>query len=324
MIPYENLLKKTRVYETLKKDVDSNNLSHCIMLVSEDEVACKNLCKLLARMLLCDNGDCGMCKSCKDVENDVHEAVIVPEALNVDGIKDFIATSYKVVDSKVKILLIDNFQDIALKEQNRLLKLIEEPVGNTIFIIGVTHLAAVLETIKSRATKYTIAPFEEGDLRRALLDNYDSYNVDKALKFADGSLTKAINMMDNISFIDSYNFVLNTLNELDNSAYLLDIIAKCGLKNKRTFNDKKELLLKYLSAFEIVVKQVLEYKSGIVKETEDIIKEIETKYNMATLINVEDLVLKAVENTQNNCDPDGVFYQLLMDILEVRFKCQIS
>ena len=323
MIAYENLLKKTRIYETLKQDIELGNLSHCIMIVSEDEIACKTLCKLITRMLLCKNGDCGICKSCKDVENDVHEAVITPEALNADGLKDFIARSYKAVDADVKVLLIDNFQDIALKEQNRLLKLIEEPVGDAIFVIGVTHLAAILETIKSRATKYSLAPFDEEDLKQALLEKFDSYNVEKALKFADGSLTKAIYMMDNISFIDSYNFALNTMNELNNSAYLLDIVAKSSIKNKRTFNEKKEQLLKYLSAFELVLKQLIEYKSGINKDVEDIIKEIDTKYNMATLVNIEDLVLKAVENTQNNCDPDGAFYQMLMDILEVRFKCQI-
>ena len=126
MIAYENLLKKTRVYEALKQDVKLGNISHCIMVVSEDEIACKALCKLLARMLLCDNDDCGICKSCKDVENDVHEGVLRPLSLNAEGLKDFIASSYRAVDSKAKVLLIDNFQDIALNEQNRLLKLIEE------------------------------------------------------------------------------------------------------------------------------------------------------------------------------------------------------
>lgn len=323
MIPYENLLKKTRVYETLKQDVAQGNVSHCIMVVSEDEIACKSLCKLITRMILCENGDCGICKSCKDVENNVHEGVIIPLALNADGLKDFIAKSYIAVESKAKVLLIDNFQDIALKEQNRLLKLIEEPIGNAVFVIGVTHLAAVLETIKSRATKYTLAPFTNDEIKQALLERYDAFSVDKALKFADGSLTKAIGIIDNISFIDSYAFALNTMNELNNSAYLLDIVAKSSIKNKRTFNEKKDQLLKYLNGFEIVLKQLIEYKSGVNQEVEDIIKEIDKKYNMATLVNVEDLIIKSVENAQNNCDPDGILYQLLMDILEVRFKCQI-
>ena len=323
MIAYENLLKKTRVYEALKQDVKLGNISHCIMIVSEDEIACKSLCKIVTRMLLCDNGDCGICKDCKAVENDTHEGVVTPATLDAKGLKNFIAQSYIAVDAKAKVLLIDNFQDIALKEQNRLLKLIEEPIGNAVFVIGVSHLAAVLDTIKSRATKYTLAPFTNEEIREALLEKYDAYSVDNAMKFADGSLTKAIYMMDNVSFVDSYNFALNTFRDLENSAYLLDIVAKSTIKNKRTLNEKQEQLLNYLKAFEIVLKQVIEYKSGINDNVEDIIKEIDKKYNMATLVNVEDLILKSVENTQNNCDPDGVFYQLLMDILEVRFKCQI-
>ena len=323
MIEFENLLKNTKIYKTLKEDAKNNSLSHCIMIISEDEMACTRLCRLIARMLLCESDDCGWCKDCRGVESGIHPSLIIPENLLAQGIKDFIPRCYTVSEGKLKVALIENFQDIALKEQNKLLKLIEEPATNTVFIMGVTKISAVLDTIKSRATKLTIDPFTKDELREALLEKFDEYNVDKALAFAEGSLTKAAGIIGSASFIDCYNTMLNIFNDMQKSSGLLEIVARIPLKTKKTIKEKCELLMKYLDAFEIVLKQVVEYKAGINLDVDEVVKQINDKYNMATLVNVEDLIIGAKEKIENYCDPDGVLYQLLMDILEVKFKCQL-
>ena len=323
MIDYENLLKKTRIYTSLKEEAKTNSLSHCLMIISEDEIACKNLCRLIARMLLCPNDDCGWCSDCKEVELLVHPNLIVPQELNVDGLKDFMPRCYSVTDGKLKVALIESFQDIQLREQNRLLKLIEEPAKDTIFIMGVTKISAVLDTIKSRATKLIIDSFSKDELREALSTKFDDYNIEKALMFADGSLTKAVNIIGNISFIDCYTTMLNIFNDMQKSSGLLELTTRVPLKNKKTVKERCELLRKYLDAFEIIIKQVVEYKTHINEDVDDIIKEVSEKYNMATLVNVEDLIIEAKQKAENFCDAEGVFYQLLMDILEVKFKCQL-
>lgn len=323
MIEFENLLKKTRIYNALKEDAKNNSLSHCIMVISEDEIACRNLCKLLARMLICEHDDCGVCLDCKQVEKGMHPALIVPEALNVDRLKEFMPKCYTVTDGKLKIALIENFQDIMLKEQNRLLKLVEEPAKDTIFIMGVTKPANVLETIKSRATKYYIESFSREDLKEALIARFGPYNADKAIMFADGSITKAMNIITNASFIDCYNTMLNIFLYMERSSGLLELVAQVPLKSKKAGKDRCELLRKYLDAFEIIVKQVVEYKTHINEDVDETIVEISKKYNMATLVNVEDLIIHAKQKTELYCDAESTFYQLLMDILEVKFKCQL-
>ena len=322
MLEFENPLKETKIYKTLKKDFKESNLSHCIMIISEDSVACTNLCKIIARMLLCEHDDCGMCKTCIQVEKGLFPSLIVPQNLTADGLRDFIAACYKKVDTNIKVALISNFQDIDAREQNRLLKLIEEPAGDTIFIMGVTKVSAVLETIKSRATKYTIEQFDDAALKNALLDHYDSYSVEKAMAFSEGSIEKAQKIIANPEFIDSYNTMLRIFNDMQKSSGLLEMVARTNIRNKRTFSDKINALERYLDAFEEVLRQVVEYKSGLNTNADDIIKQISDKYNMATLVNVEDLIIESKKKADANCDPEGVFYQLLMDILEVKFKCQ--
>ena len=109
MLEFENPLKETKIYKTLKKDFKESNLSHCIMIISEDSVACTNLCKIIARMLLCEHDDCGMCKTCIQVEKGLFPSLIVPQNLTADGLRDFIAACYKKVDTNIKVALISNF-----------------------------------------------------------------------------------------------------------------------------------------------------------------------------------------------------------------------
>ena len=323
MIEYEDLLKQTRIYTTLKEEAKTGSLSHCIMIISEDEIACRNLCRLIARMLLCENDDCGFCKTCRNVESGLHPSLIIPDSLLAQGIKDFIPRCYTVTEGKLKVALIEDFQEIAQREQNRLLKLIEEPEKDTVFIMGVTKITSVLDTIRSRATKLTLDPFTNKELRDALSYKYDDYVIDKAIAFAEGSLTKAIGIIDNTNFIGCYNTMLNIFHDMERSSGLLEIVARVPLRTKKTVKEKCEMLEQYLDAFEIVLKQVLEYKSGINTEVDDTIKQISDKYNMATLVNVEDLILDTKQKAENFCDAEGALYQLLMDILEVKFKCQL-
>ncbi len=323
MIKFEKLLKETKVYKTLSNEAKEGKISQCVMIVSEDEVACQNLCLLIARMLLCEKDNCGKCKSCSQVENGVHPSLIKPESLNAEGLKDFVPLCFKKVDTRYKVLLISNFEDIKLSEQNRLLKLIEEPTENTVFIIGVSNINSVLETIKSRAAKYTLDRFDDEALKEALLDEYDAYNVEKAMAFAEGSITNAINIIVNPDFIVAYENIAGILNDMQKSGGLLEMVNRIPFRSCREFDEKKKLLVRHLDAFELVLKQVFENKTEVKENSDDIIKQISEKYNVKTLVNVEDLVIDAKRKADLNCDPEGIFYQLLMSILEVKFKCQL-
>ena len=312
MIKYENLLKETKAYKTLYQDIKNGALSHCNMIISEDSIACNNLCLLIARAILCEHDNCGICKSCVDVENGVHLGLITPDALNADGLRYLASRCYSGVDSDSKVVLIQNFQDIAPSEQNKLLKLLEEPIGNTTFILGVTKPSNVLETIKSRSTKFIIESFRNESIMQVLKEDYDDYTAAKAVEFAEGSITKALSIIANEKLIECYDLMKLALLNMDSSKKILDYIAQMKL-------DKSET---YLEALEILVKQILERKTHVTKGSEDDIAKLVEKYNVATLVNIESLVIDAKMKLDQYCNPEGVIYKLLMGILEVKYKCQ--
>ncbi len=324
MVDFENLLVKTKVYNTLKQEALGGKISQCVMIVTEDSIACKNMCKLLARVVLCETEKGANKKDAILVENSTHPSVFTPYDFSAESLKDFVQSALRKVDTKYKVLLIDNFDEIKLVDQNRLLKLIEEPTEDTVFIIGVSNPNAVLETIKSRAAKYVLEKFEYDELKEALLEKYDAYNVEKAMVFAEGSVASAVSIISNPEFIVAYETMRGIMMDMQKSGGLLEMVNRVPFKTKRTLEEKRDLLSKYLDAFEVVIKQVFEVETSQNKIDDAIIKQISEKYNVNTLINVEDLILDAKRKIELNCDPEGVFYQLLMSILEVKFKCQLS
>lgn len=322
MIQFEELLKKTKIYNTIALDKRNNSLSHCIMIVSEDEIACKNLCMLVTRLLLCNNNDCGKCKDCVEVENLVHPSLLVLENTNAEGIRDFISKCYLQAEGSLRVALIENFHEIDKKEQNKLLKILEEPGDNTIFVLGVTKISAVLETIKSRATKMYIESFDRNELINELINfGFDSDATKKAVLFSEGSLTNALNILSNEKFIDFYSTFLDILLSMENSKMMLDSLAKLKIKEKDR-NENKENALLYLNVLEIILKQTLEYLTNQKIETDEYIVKVAQKFNISTLVNIEELIIDARRKIDLFCDVDGVMSALLMSILEVRYKCQ--
>ena len=90
-------------------------------------------------------------------------------------------------------------------------------------------------------------------------------------------ILKAQKIIANPEFIDSYNTMLRIFNDMQKSSGLLEMVARTNIRNKRTFSDKINALERYLDAFEEVLRQVVEYKSGLNTNVDDIIK-IANKY----------------------------------------------
>lgn len=92
---------------------------------------------------------------------------------------------------KIQIIWLAEFLG---NEGNILLKLIEEPPPNTIFILLVENLEPVLNTIISRTQIVKVPPIEDNDLAQALLQNFemDSTAAQKIARICDGNFDTAM------------------------------------------------------------------------------------------------------------------------------------
>lgn len=153
----------------------------------------------------------------------------------------------KTYESAYKIQLI--WLAEYLKEAgNTLLKIIEEPPANTIFILVVENIEMILNTIISRTQLVKIGPIEDGDVKNALLQRFemDESAAKRIARISDGNFNAALsyaegeeNANDKLLhrwLVSCFNLKLK--NSPTNSSNLfewVEDIAKIGRENQKIF-----------------------------------------------------------------------------------------
>ncbi|MBR2496598.1 MAG: hypothetical protein IKB66_05085 [Clostridia bacterium] len=110
-----------------------NSLSHCLLFACEDRVLRVEFAKHVAKMLLNDCEDCGVCNSCKKVEARSHpDYYYYPKKedgkITSDDVEEIVRKAYlRPIESKNKVIVIYGIELLVESIQNKLLKVIEEP-----------------------------------------------------------------------------------------------------------------------------------------------------------------------------------------------------
>lgn len=131
----------------------------------------------LAAALLCAHGrPCGTCNSCKKAEHGAHpDLIVVEDEIKVDDARRIRAeASVLPNDGDRKVFLITEADRMNPAAQNALLKVLEEPPRYCFFILLAQREEAILETIRSRCTRYHLPPAEE-TIDEALLPKLAPY-----------------------------------------------------------------------------------------------------------------------------------------------------
>lgn len=124
------------------------------------------MARTLAAALLC-TGDgerpCGACPSCHKLQNGAHPDLDVID----EGENDLPVSLAREIRQKVCVLpndsdrravILRHAHKLNTAAQNALLKVLEEPPRYAFFILTSEQPGAVLETIRSRCTRYQLAP----------------------------------------------------------------------------------------------------------------------------------------------------------------------
>lgn len=193
----EKLIKNTTAYKILAGDRRENKLSHAYMLHFEDA---KNLREALKLFALEFFGAGGTALAQRILNESYPDLKIYPEAgkkIAADGISEIIEDSaLRPVEGGKKLYIICGFEQASALIQNKLLKSLEEPLEGIHYLLGVTSLAPVLDTVLSRVKLLEVPPFSENDIFAALERKGENALNKEAAKSANGCLGAAENMVE--------------------------------------------------------------------------------------------------------------------------------
>jgi DNA polymerase-3 subunit delta' len=145
---------------------------------------------------------CGQCISCNKILSENHPDIIFIEpsgaSIKIDQIRELCRTlTMKPFEARRRIVIISNAQAMSTEAGNALLKNLEEPPENTVFILTALQVSDLLPTIVSRCQHIRFNPVAPERISEMLINHYDIDKKDALLvaHMANGSLGKAVEMI---------------------------------------------------------------------------------------------------------------------------------
>jgi len=134
-------------------------LQTTFLLVGASGSGKTTLARIMARSLNCKEKvgvePCNQCSSCLSHLNDNHLTINEINGADKNGVDDVRGIiercQVNTLNSKYRIFIVDECHQMSKPAQNAMLKLLEDPPQDTIFILCTTEEDKLLETIRSRA-----------------------------------------------------------------------------------------------------------------------------------------------------------------------------
>lgn len=134
-----------------------------------------NLAVAFAAALTCEEKGCGECKSCRMVLTGTHPDVTVLSTeriqISIEEVRQLVTNSYLGSSmSKYRILIIEDADRMTERTSNVLLKALEEPPKNTIWMLCAPSEADLLPTIRSRVRRVALKVPSVAEVARLLVE----------------------------------------------------------------------------------------------------------------------------------------------------------
>ena len=176
------LVGNLRIRDAVMAAVAEKRIPHAILLEGDKGTGRHTLMRFLSRAAVCDseNSPCGECRGCHLAEIGTHPDITVtaPE----DGKKNITVAQIRALRTEAyvkphmavrRVFVIDKADTMNEQAQNALLKVLEEPPADIIFILIAESAAALLDTIISRCTVLSLVPPETDEAVGYLRKNTD-------------------------------------------------------------------------------------------------------------------------------------------------------
>ncbi len=208
---FDDVVEQQHVVTTLKNTVISGKPAHAYLFCGTRGTGKTTMAKILARAVNClnpkDGNPCNVCEVCTGILNGTILDVIEMDAASnnsVDNVRDIIDEMvYAPSQMKNRVFIIDEVHMLSGSAFNALLKTLEEPPENVVFILATTEPQKLPATIISRCQRFDFHRISTaGIVQRLLLISKEAgvTLTDNAARFlaslAEGALRDGISLLD--------------------------------------------------------------------------------------------------------------------------------
>jgi len=210
-LTFEDVVEQRHIVTTLKNSIKNNTVSHAYLFCGTRGTGKTTLAKIFARAVNCtnpsDGSPCNECMTCKGIlDGSILDVIEIDAASNngVDDVREIKeAVMYVPAVTRFKVYIIDEVHMLSTGAFNALLKTLEEPPANVVFILATTEPHKLPATILSRCQRFDFKRITVKGIEERLKEIAKDCGVsveDDAIRLiariSEGGMRDAISLLD--------------------------------------------------------------------------------------------------------------------------------
>lgn len=326
---FGQLVGQQVVATTLRQAVEQGKISHAYLFSGPRGTGKTSVAKIFAKAMNCpnqkDGEPCNDCYICKAItEGSLEDVIEIDAASNngVDEIRDIRDKStYAPSLAKHKVYIIDEVHMLSTGAFNALLKTLEEPTENVVFILATTELHKIPATILSRVQRFEFKSIKTQDiishiewiLEQEGID-FEQEGVQIIARRAEGGMRDALSILDQaLSLTQENRLTTDIAEEITGSislgaldAYVAALIshdAVTALDNLNLIFDSGKNMARFVTDLLQYLRDLIIVKTGGENHHASELFLENLKTSQETLFAMIDMATKSLPDIKNSLQP---------------------
>jgi len=326
---FDDMVGQSAVTHTLKNAISNQKTSHAYLFTGPRGTGKTSAAKVFAKAINCPNqknGEpCDECEICKGITNGTIGDVIEIDAASNNGVEEIRdirdKARYAPTQAEYKIYIIDEVHMLSTGAFNALLKTLEEPTENVVFILATTELHKIPATILSRVQRFEFKSIKTQDIIAHIewiLDqegiDFEQEGVQIIARRAEGGMRDALSILDQaLSLTQENRLTTEIAEEITGSislgaldAYVAALIAHdavAALDNLNLIFDSGKNMARFVTDLLQYLRDLIIVKTGGENHhaSELFLENLKTPQD--TLFAMIDMATKSLADIKNSLQP---------------------